>query len=101
MPDRVTFPFIQCHHTRGCAVCGGDSKPERRATPEDIDVPASGCPALQTCTPVSNVMSTHPKIDPRLGVPATATRPRGWSPRICIRSDDPALLSTSNWKYVT
>src|SRR5581483_8943473 len=27
MPSLVILPFIQCHHTRGRALCGGFSKP--------------------------------------------------------------------------
>src|ERR1700744_2193364 len=32
MPASVIFPFIQCHHTRGAAACGGSAKPLARVS---------------------------------------------------------------------
>ena len=37
MPSLLMFPFIQCHHTRGRALCGGSTKPLFRESPPASD----------------------------------------------------------------
>jgi hypothetical protein len=43
IPCLLIFPFIQCHHTRGRALCGGFTKPLFRESPAAQDDGAVVC----------------------------------------------------------
>src|SRR5580698_1602753 len=46
MPASVMFPFIQCHHTRGAADCGGVAKPLASASAFSASAPRAMVPVL-------------------------------------------------------
>src|ERR1035437_26542 len=68
MPSLLMFPFIQCHHASGRALCGGFTKPAFKVSSGACEGFAALCAKSARPDKVSNVMptATFPTITDRM-----------------------------------